>query len=110
VLRAFNGSKIESNVYENLKVQVYDDAAVATAISVVKGSYKGKDNSGKYPWTDTWVKRGGQWQCVASHASKIVQKQFLLPFAQHGTSGQMGRAVAIARLEPAFFPSPSGAA
>jgi hypothetical protein len=49
-----------------------DEDGVATAIGVVKGSYTGKDNSGKYPWTDTWVKRGGQWQCVASHASKIV--------------------------------------
>jgi ketosteroid isomerase-like protein len=67
-------TKTESYSYENLKVQVYGDAAVATGISVVKETYKGKDNSGKYPWTDTWVKRGGQWQCVASHNSKIVPK------------------------------------
>jgi ketosteroid isomerase-like protein len=67
-------SQIESDFYENLKVQVYGDTAVATGISVTKGTYKGKDNSGKYPWTDTWVKRGGQWQCVASHDSKIVAK------------------------------------
>jgi ketosteroid isomerase-like protein len=67
-------SKIESESYENLKVQAYGDAVVATGISVVKGTFKGKDNSGKYPWTDTWIKRGGQWQCVASHSSKIVQK------------------------------------
>jgi ketosteroid isomerase-like protein len=67
-------SKIESTFYENLKVQVYGDAAVATGISVTKGTSKGKDNSGKYPWTDTWIKKGGQWQCVASHSSKIVAK------------------------------------
>jgi ketosteroid isomerase-like protein len=65
-------TKTESYSYETIKVQAYGDVAVATGISVVKGSYKGKDNSGKYPWTDTWVKRGGQWQCVASHNSKIV--------------------------------------
>jgi ketosteroid isomerase-like protein len=65
-------SKTESMSYEDLKVQAYGDAAVATGITVVKGgSYQGKDNSGRYRWTDTWVKRGGQWQCVASHASKI---------------------------------------
>ena len=47
-------SKNESVSYENLKVQVYGDAAVATGITVVKGgSYKGKDSSGKFPWTDT---------------------------------------------------------
>ncbi len=67
-------SKPESVSYENLKVQVYGDTAVATGITIYKGTYKGKDMSGKYPWTDTWVKRGGQWQCVAGHNSKITQK------------------------------------
>jgi ketosteroid isomerase-like protein len=67
-------NQIESSSYENLKVQAYGDTVVATGVSVTKGTYKGKDNSGQYPWTDTWVKRGGQWQCVASHNSKIVPK------------------------------------
>jgi ketosteroid isomerase-like protein len=67
--------KAESYTMENLKVQAYGDAAVATGISVIKkGVYKGKDASGEYPWTDTWVKIGGRWQCVASHSSKIVSK------------------------------------
>jgi ketosteroid isomerase-like protein len=67
-------SKFESLSYETLKVQAYGDAAVATGITVVKGTYKGKDNSGKYPWTDTWVKLAGRWQCVAGHSSKLVTK------------------------------------
>jgi len=67
-------SKYESLAYETLKVQAYGDTAVATGITVVKGTYKGKDNSGKYPWTDTWVKLAGRWQCVAGHSSKIVTK------------------------------------
>jgi len=57
--------------YENLKVQVYGDTAIATGITVNKGTTKGKDSTGRYAWTDTWVKRGGQWQCVASHASRV---------------------------------------
>ena len=67
-------SKIESYSYEGFKVQAYGDTAVATGIAVFKGTYKGKDNSGKYPWTDTWVKLAGRWQCVASHNSKIVSQ------------------------------------
>jgi ketosteroid isomerase-like protein len=67
-------SNNQSYTYEGLKVQAYGDTAVATGISVVKGTYKGKDNSGKFPWTDTWVKLAGRWQCVASHNSKIVAK------------------------------------
>ena len=67
-------NKYESLSYEGLKVQVYGDAAIATGINLVKGTYKGKDNSGKYAWTDAWVKIAGRWQCVASHGSKIVTK------------------------------------
>jgi ketosteroid isomerase-like protein len=66
-------AKIESTSTESLKVQVYGDAAVATSIEdVKKGTYKGKDAAGKYRWTDTWVKLAGQWQCVASHGSRIT--------------------------------------
>jgi ketosteroid isomerase-like protein len=66
--------KAESYTMENLKVQAYGDTAVATGISVIKGTYKGKDNNGKYPWTDTLIKIGGRWQCVASHNSKLPSK------------------------------------
>jgi ketosteroid isomerase-like protein len=68
-------SKIDSISFENFKVQVYGDTAVATAVSVIKGTYKGKDITGKYPWTDTWVKLGGRWQCVAGHSSRLAYKK-----------------------------------
>jgi ketosteroid isomerase-like protein len=66
--------KAVSYALENLRIQAYGDAAVSTGTSVVKGTFKGKDISGKYPWTDTWVKLGGRWQCVAGHNSKIASK------------------------------------
>ena len=60
----------ETVSYDGLKVQVYGDTAIATGITAVKGTYKGKDSTGRYAWTDTWVKRGGQWQCVAGHSKQ----------------------------------------
>jgi len=30
--------------------------------------------SGQYRFTDTFVKRGGRWRCVASQGTKIVKK------------------------------------
>jgi ketosteroid isomerase-like protein len=60
--------------HENLKVKVYGDTAIATGIASIKGTFKGKDATGKYPWTDTFVKVGGKWQCVASHNSKLPSK------------------------------------
>lgn len=68
-------SKLESLSFERFKVQVYGDTAVATGVNVIKGTNpKGKDISGKYPFTDTWIKLGGRWQCVASHNSKLPSK------------------------------------
>ena len=58
----------------DIKVRVYGDAAVGMGLNTEKGQNKGMDVSGQYQWTDTWVKIAGRWQCVATHASKIVQK------------------------------------
>ena len=68
-------AKLESLSFEALKVQLYGDTAIATGVYVIKkGTYKGKDVSGKYPFTDTWIKIGGRWQLVADHNSKLPAK------------------------------------
>jgi ketosteroid isomerase-like protein len=59
--------------YEDLKVTVSGNAAIATGVFKAKG----KDPSGESfdhieRFTDTWVKMGGgKWKCVASHQSSI---------------------------------------
>jgi len=63
-----------SVVSENMKVRVYGDAAVVMGLNTEKSLTKGKDSSGKYQWTDTFIKQAGNWRCVATHASKMPQK------------------------------------
>ncbi len=64
---------IESASATDLQPRVFGNAAVVTGVGeITKGSYKGQDISGRYRFTDTFVKRNGQWQCVASQATKIV--------------------------------------
>jgi ketosteroid isomerase-like protein len=66
-------TKYDSVEYEDVKVTVFGDMAIAS------GGFKGKgtEPSGKpmdvhVRWTDTWVKMpNGKWQCVASHGSTI---------------------------------------
>jgi len=66
-------TKFSSVEYQDIKVTVFGDTAIAT------GSFKGEgtDESGKSfnihsRWTDTFVKMpDGKWQCVASHSSNI---------------------------------------
>ncbi len=72
-LATYKKTKWESAEYNDVKVTVFGDTAIAT------GGFKGKgtDASGKpfdvhERWTDTWVKMpNGQWQCVASQTSPV---------------------------------------
>jgi len=68
--KAYNGTATS----DELKVKAYGDTVIATGIEVDKGTTNGKDTSGRFRWTDTWIKVNGQWQCVASHSSKITAK------------------------------------
>jgi ketosteroid isomerase-like protein len=63
-----------SAVSDELKVRVYGDAAVVTYRMAANGQYKGKDNSYKFRWTDTWIRKDGRWQVVAAHQSRIAQR------------------------------------
>jgi len=62
---------LQSSEISDLKVKVYGESAVASYTTTDKGTYKGRDISGKYRWTDTFVHRGGKWQIVASQGTPI---------------------------------------
>jgi uncharacterized protein (TIGR02246 family) len=62
---------LESSTISDMKVRVYGDAAVATYTTTDKGKYKTQDISGRYRWTDTFVRRAGDWKLVAGHGTPI---------------------------------------
>jgi ketosteroid isomerase-like protein len=53
------------------KIRLYGDTAIILGITTVKGTSDGKAFEGDFQYTDTWIERGGQWQIVASHASRL---------------------------------------
>jgi hypothetical protein len=55
----------------DVKIFLYDKAAVVAGTYHAKGAYEGKpfDHSGRF--TDTWVFTSGKWLCVASHTSSL---------------------------------------
>src|SRR4051794_11186970 len=63
--------KLQAASLDNTRVQVYGDTAIVTYSSNDKGTYKGKDISGKTRWTDVFVKQNGRWMIVASHGSTV---------------------------------------
>ncbi len=72
VARAKTGDiQIENFQLSDEKVQIYGETAVMTGQTAIKGKDKGDEISGDYRWTDLFVKRGGNWQVVASQATVI---------------------------------------
>ena len=59
-----------------VNVRVYGDAAVVTGLGTRTGSYKGVPYTGRQSvWTDTFIKKDGRWQCVASQATLVAAQQ-----------------------------------
>jgi ketosteroid isomerase-like protein len=75
MLGDFKGDKdtYKSAKNEKLNVQMYgNNVAVVTGRAREVGTGKdGKAFDRTYLFTDTWMMRGGKWQCVASQVSKI---------------------------------------
>jgi ketosteroid isomerase-like protein len=63
--------KLQSATLDGARVQVYGDTAIVTYSSNDKGTYKGRDISGKTRWTDVFVNQGGRWQVVAAHGCML---------------------------------------
>jgi ketosteroid isomerase-like protein len=61
----------ESLAMDPIKVRLFGDVAIVTAGDVEKSTFKGKDTSGHYVWTDVYMNRNGQWQVVATQGSKV---------------------------------------
>ena len=62
---------IQSTEISDLKVRVFGETAVASYATTDKGKYKDRDISGRYRWTDVFVRRGGKWQIVAGQGTPI---------------------------------------
>ena len=66
-------TKYASADYEDVKVTVFGDTAIATGGFKAKGTdASGKPFDTNERFTDTWVKMpNGKWQCVATHESPL---------------------------------------
>ena len=56
---------------DDVKVDLYDKAAIVTGSYHVKGVYGGKPYEHYGRFTDTWIQEDGKWLCMASHASLL---------------------------------------
>lgn len=72
VMRAI---KVESYKLDDVTVRVYGDTGVVAGRWTGKFTVDGKDASGEFRYTDTFVRRLGGWRVVASQDTRISQKR-----------------------------------
>ena len=65
--------RIDSMAIDDVRVRLFGDVAVATGRTRATGSYRGSVSSVVLRFTDVFVRHGGRWRVVASHASLVAQ-------------------------------------
>ena len=58
---------------ENLNVRIYGDTAVAIGTCAIKAQAKEEDESGKFSFTDVFVKQKGEWKAVSGQVTPVAQ-------------------------------------
>jgi hypothetical protein len=56
-----------------MSVRLFGNTAVVTGSDTEKSTEAGKDTSGKYIWTDVFVKQNGKWRAVASQSTRVTK-------------------------------------
>jgi ketosteroid isomerase-like protein len=59
---------------DDMRVRVYGDSAVVTALTRTKGKFMGQEFSTQERSTDVLVKRDGQWRCVLTQLTRFTKK------------------------------------
>jgi ketosteroid isomerase-like protein len=60
---------------QNLQVRLYGDTGIVLGEGIIK-AHRGRQDllGGKFVWTDTFVKQGGEWKVIASQITPVLEK------------------------------------
>ncbi len=72
-----DGVKADTATYESVTnhdqvVNVYDNAAVVTGSTIVKGRYAGNEIGGEFRFTNVFIKSKNHWQCAATQLTRVA--------------------------------------
>ncbi|MEP7075870.1 MAG: nuclear transport factor 2 family protein [Acidobacteriota bacterium] len=67
--------KLVSYEVDDVQVRVYGKTAVVTGRATTVSKGKEREVTNRSRFTDVFVRRGGQWQIVAGHSSRIREPQ-----------------------------------
>lgn len=64
---------VESMIVDDVTVTLLGDTAIVRGRTEATGVVGDQRGSARLRFTDTFIKRGGQWQAVASHATTLAR-------------------------------------
>lgn len=70
---------IESRELSHLDVRVYAQAAVVTGLATIRTGTENPGGTGTYRFTDTFIRRHGEWRCVSTHECRVANDPSLGP-------------------------------
>jgi ketosteroid isomerase-like protein len=59
---------------DDIRVRVYGDSAVVSALTRSKGKFMGQEFTTHERATDVFVRRGGQWRCVLTQLTGVKKQ------------------------------------
>jgi ketosteroid isomerase-like protein len=59
---------------DDIRVRVYGDSAVVSALTRSKGKFMGQKFTTRERSTDVFVRRGGQWRCVLTQLTAFTKQ------------------------------------
>lgn len=63
--------RVQSYELKDLVTRVYGDTGIVTGLWTGRFTLGGKDQSGSFRFTDTFLKRNGRWYAIASKDAKL---------------------------------------
>ena len=70
----FRSVTYESVTNGDQVVNIYENAAIVTGSTVVKGRFDGHDIGGEFRFTNIFIKRNGPWQCAAIQLTRVTRQ------------------------------------
>lgn len=67
------GNSLDSYEMGPMEVRVFGNTAIVIGSDTEKSKDSGKDTSGKYVWTDVFIKQAGKWKAISSHSTKVPE-------------------------------------
>ena len=67
-----DATQINASDVDEIEVRLFGDTAVVTGRTHARGTQSGAPFDVRLRFTDVFVRRGDQWQAVASHATTIA--------------------------------------